>query len=154
VVEKSLFEPAIKGLTDTGLEEDFACYLDGKAALAWWHRNVARTQYGLQGWKRHKVYPDFVFARLDGEAGEGGAGRLVVMETKGLHLAGSDDTDYKRALLLRLTEAYRDERFTRAGSLELVGGTGSIETLVCDLIFDADWQGSLEARHFANSAAA
>jgi len=149
VAEKSLFEPAIKGLTDTGLEEDFACYLDGKAALSWWHRNVARSQYGLQGWKRHKVYPDFVFARLDGGHG---SDRLVVMETKGLHLAGSDDTDYKKALLTRLTQAYRDERFTRAGSLELVGGTGSSETVVCDLIFDADWQGSLEARHFAEKA--
>src|SRR5690606_26716592 len=72
VVEKSLFEPALAALTDSGLERDVACYLDSQAALQWWHRNVAKAQYGLQGWKRHKVYPDFVFARVQGD----GAARI------------------------------------------------------------------------------
>jgi type III restriction enzyme len=141
-VEKSLFQPALTALTDSGLERDFACYLDGQAALQWWHRNVARTQYGLQGWKRNKVYPDFVFARLDGA----GRSRMVVMETKGLHLAGSDDTAYKRGLLQQLSTAFRDARFTRAGTLALEGGESMIE---CDLMVDQAWQGDLEARHFS-----
>lgn len=42
------------------------CYLDSQSALIWWHRNVAKSQYGLQGWQHNKVYPDFVFARLGG----------------------------------------------------------------------------------------
>lgn len=142
-VEKSLFEPALTALVDSGLESDVACYLDGRAALQWWHRNVARAQYGLQGWKRHKVYPDFVFAKVDAD----GQSRVVVLETKGLHLAGSSDTNYKAALLDRLSKAFRDERAVRAGELELVGGETT--RLVCDLVFDAAWQGSLEARHFA-----
>lgn len=141
LVEKSLFEPALTALTDSGLERDVACYLDSQAALQWWHRNVAKAQYGLQGWKRHKVYPDFVFARVSGE----GAAKLVVLETKGLHLAGSNDTTYKQALLERLSRAYADQSLARTGELELVGEGQSI---TCDLVFDGDWQGTLNAGHF------
>lgn len=140
VVEKSLFEPALTALTDSGLERDVACYLDSQAALQWWHRNVARAQYGLQGWKRHKVYPDFVFARVQAD----GTTRVVVLETKGLQLKGADDTTYKQALLERLSHAYADQRLSRSGELELVGAE---QDLVCDLIFQDDWQGTLNARH-------
>ena len=146
LVEKSLFEPALAALTDSGLERDVACYLDSQAALRWWHRNVARSQYGLQGWKRNKVYPDFVFARLTGQGGQ----KLVVLETKGLHLAGSSDTAYKQALLQRLTEAFADESLVPVGGLELVGQAQSV---VCDLVFDGDWRGTLNARQFGSVAA-
>ena len=140
-IEKSLFEPAWTALTDSTLERDVACYLDSQAALQWWHRNVAKAQYGLQGWKRNKVYPDFVFARVTGE----GVAKVVVLETKGLHLAGSKDTDYKQALLKRLSEAYADQSLTRVGEVEWVGAG---QSLVCDLVFDEAWQGTLNARHF------
>lgn len=145
LVEKSLFEPALTALTDSGLERDVAVYLDGQAAMKWWHRNVAKSQYGLQGWKRNKVYPDFVFARLT----EQGSQKLVVLETKGLHLAGSTDTAYKQSLLQRLTDAFADESLIPAGGLELVGQTQSV---VCDLVFDGDWKGTLNARQFQPAA--
>ena len=142
LVEKSLFEPALAALTDSGLERDVACYLDSQAALQWWHRNVAKAHYGLQGWKRNKVYPDFVFARVSGD----GQNTVVVLETKGLHLAGSDDTQYKQALLQRLTQAYASQSLSSAGEFELIGdGQG----LVCDLVFDTAWKGSLASRHFS-----
>ena len=141
MVEKSLFEPALAALTDSGLEHDVACYVDGQAAARWWHRNVARSQYGLQGWKRHKVYPDFVFAHVNRE----GAPRLVILETKGMHLAGSTDTDYKRQLLERLTQVFADESLTRAGEVELIGERHSV---VCDLVFDQAWRSTLDARYF------
>ena len=141
LVEKSLFEPALTTLADNGLERDVACYLDSRSALQWWHRNVAKAQYGLQGWKRHKVYPDFVFARSTVSGGV----KLVVLETKGLHLAGSLDTGYKQTLLAQLTAAFADERWGRVGEIELVGES---ESVVCDLVFDTAWEGSLAARHF------
>ncbi|PIQ54822.1 MAG: type III restriction endonuclease subunit R [Comamonadaceae bacterium CG12_big_fil_rev_8_21_14_0_65_59_15] len=147
LLEKSLFEPVITALTDSGLERDVACYLDSQAALQWWHRNVAKSQYGLQGWKRNKVYPDFVFARL-GDAGQGGAAKLVVLETKGLQLAGANDTMYKQALLERLTQAFADASLARVGGLELVGQAQSVQ---CDLVFDGDWRGTLNARQFGAS---
>lgn len=124
------------------LEATFADYLDQKQALHWWHRNVAKTQYGLQGWKRHKVYPDFVFALLSGD----GLQRMVLLETKGLQLVGNADTAYKQALLARLSQAFKDERLFRVGDLSLEGMAPT--QLRCDLVFEGDWRGTLEHRYF------
>ncbi|MDE2419441.1 MAG: hypothetical protein KGN32_16750 [Burkholderiales bacterium] len=71
----------------------------------------------------------------------------MIIITKGLHLAGSDDTQYKQALLQRLTQAYASQCMSSAGEVELVGdGQG----LVCDQVFDTAWQGSLNARYFSD----
>lgn len=145
-IEKSLLAPALQTPDMNEFEAVFAGYLDEQQALQWWHRNVAKTQYGLQGWKRHKVYPDFVFGFLT----QGSESRVVLLETKGMHLAGNADTDYKRALLAALTEAYCDERFRGSGELALEGGKIALE---CDLVFDLAWRGTMDARFFgaANS---
>ena len=145
-IEKSLLAPALHTPEVNEFEAVFAGYLDEQPALRWWHRNVAKTQYGLQGWKRHKVYPDFVF----GFHMRGNDSRLVLLETKGAHLAGNNDTAYKQALLAQLTESYCDERFKSAGELSLEDGgqTG----LVCDLVFDTAWRSAMDARHFPASA--
>ena len=140
-VEKSLFEPFFEGMLDNAFETEFACYLDSQSALSWWHRNVAKTQYGLQGWKRNKVYPDFVFAKVPVK----GKTTLVVMETKGAHLK-NEDTTYKQRLLETLNRIYKDEAGSRIGELELVSRQG--QTVVCDLVFDQAWQGTLASRHF------
>jgi type III restriction enzyme len=145
LVEKSLFEPALEALTDSGIERDVACYLDSQAAVQWWHRNVAKAQYGLQGWKRNKVYPDFVFARVTASNGSS----VVVLETKGLHLAGSSDTQYKQALMQRLSQAFADSRMERAGALELVAQG---QSTVLDMVFEGDWRGTLNARYFSAKA--
>jgi type III restriction enzyme len=142
-VEKSLLEPAFRTADMNDFEVAFAGYLDQAAALRWWHRNVAKSQYGLQGWKRHKVYPDFVFGMVT----HNGQSRTVVMETKGMQLAGSTDTDYKQALLDKLTKAFKDERFGRVG--ELVLESAEHAEVVCDMVMDQGWRGTLEHRHFA-----
>ena len=139
-IQKSLLEPALRMPDMNELEVVFAGYLDEQAALRWWHRNVAKTQYGLQGWRRQKVYPDFVFARVTRE----GRTQMVVMETKGLHLQGPDTT-YKQALLERLTQAFSDERGWVGGELALQHGT---EEVVCDLVFSAAWRGAMDQRYF------
>lgn len=142
-VSKSLLEPVYEGADLNGFEARFAGYLDAKQAVRWWHRNVARTQYGLQGWKRHKVYPDFVFGQVSGEQGQ----RLVLIETKGAHLGGSEDTAYKQRLLASLGQAFRDERWQSVGDLALADAADRT-VLTCDLLMDAGWQGALEAKHF------
>ena len=149
VVDKSLFEPFIRnGLN--GFESSFACYLDDKTALEWWHRNVARRQYGLQGWKRDKVFPDFVFAVIDAP---GAPRRMVVMETKGAHLAGNEDTVYKQALLQRLSALYADKRSApgrmRGGEFALDGGGNQI--VLCDLLLDTAWRGAMDQRYFSRN---
>lgn len=141
-LERSLFDPIFESMLDNRFEADIACYLDTQAALSWWHRNVARSGYGLQGWRRNKIYPDFVFAKTERD----GRAALVVLETKGVFLK-NEDTEYKRRLLVALTEAFDDSRLVRGGELELVGDGG--ERIVCDLVFDENWTNTLNSRYFA-----
>ena len=85
-------------------EQKFAVYLDRNDAVRWWHRNgTMRGSYGLRGWRRGNVYPDFLFAALKDEDGRQ---RVVVIETKGEQLEGNKDTTYKRDLLTTLSEAF------------------------------------------------
>ena len=134
---KSLFSPIYKGDFSSQDERDIAVYLDSESTLKWWHRNVARTHYAVQGWRREKVYPDFIFAVREGE----GTDRVVVLEMKGNHLAGNDDTEYKKKVLSLLSDAYAVEAASKVGELELVvqGGT----TVECDLILMSAWKTEL-----------
>lgn len=102
-LERSLFLPIYAGeLNDS--EQKFAVYLDRNDAVRWWHRNgTMRGSYGLRGWRRGNVYPDFLFAALKDE---GGRQRVVVIETKGEQLEGNRDTEYKRRLLDTLSVAF------------------------------------------------
>ncbi len=97
-IQRSLFEPLFESGFNS-LEKDFALYLEKSNAIYWWHRIAARQDYYLQGWRRQRVYPDFVACRKDD-------GKLLILETKGIHLKGSDDTSYKKNLLTILEEAY------------------------------------------------
>jgi len=111
--------------------------LDSENTLKWWHRNVARNHYAVQGWRREKVYPDFIFAVREGE----GADRVVVLEMKGNHLAGNDDTEYKRKILNLLTDAYAVEAASRVGELELVIQDGT--SVECGLVLMSNWKSEL-----------
>jgi len=111
-LERSLFLPIYAGdLNDA--ERKFAVYLDRDAAVRWWHRNgTIRGSYGVRGWRRGNVYPDFLFAALKSE---GGRDRIVVIETKGEQLEGNRDTEYKRALLGTLSGAFGSGAKAAAG---------------------------------------
>lgn len=132
--EKSVFAPVYRADFNPN-EAECACYLDEREALRWWHRNVARAgHYHLQGWKKNKMYPDFLFA-LTHDAGKH---RLIVMETKGDQLAGNLDTEYKRKLLQVLSENYAVHHTAKAGELELVIEDGT--TVACDLVLISEWK--------------
>jgi len=124
-LERSLFQPIYKNELNTP-ERDVAGYLDAEKALQWWHRNVARTQYGLQGWRKGKIYPDFIFAAKHGDK----PSRITVLETKGDHLEGGD-TVYKRELLKVMSDCFAWDTTPTAGTLELVQNG---ETVECALI--------------------
>src|SRR5699024_6268931 len=82
-LERSLFEKVYqKEFND--LEKNTAWYLDGQQCVYWWHRIAVNQQsYGLQGWQRHRVYPDLL-ACVHGT--EEGKFSFSVLETKGEHL--------------------------------------------------------------------
>ena len=122
-------------------EQAVAAYLDGEDALLWWHRNEARSQYGLQGWRRGVVYPDFVFSvRRAGCSREatGETGRITALETKGDQLAGNLDTEYKRKLLVFLSDHFAWGNTAPAGHLALVTNTG--ETVNAALVQIGNWK--------------
>ena len=102
-IQKSLFEPVYTQQFDSVLERNFARYLDEQKALQWWHRVAVRQSgdYYLRGWKQERIWPDFV-AMSDPSDGNP---HILVFETKGEHLRGNPDTDYKRRVLDTLESA-------------------------------------------------
>jgi len=99
-LEKSIFEKLYEREFND-LEKNTAWYLDTRESVNWWHRiAVNRGSYSLQGWQRHRVFPDLL-ACVHGE--KDGKYRFSVLETKGQHLKGNDDTEYKRKLFELLT---------------------------------------------------
>ena len=134
-LQRSLFEPVYENEFNQD-EQDVAVYLDGESAVTWWHRNVARTQYGIQGWKKNRIYPDFIFA----VGGSGDPGRIVVLETKGDYIDNLD-TAYKRELLSFLSSNFAWDDSTRAGDLQFVVADGQV--VQCALILMSEWQTKL-----------
>ena len=132
---RSLFAPIYENDLNKD-EQAVAGYLDDEKALKWWHRNVARKQYGLQGWKRAKVYPDFLFAVQR----EGKGSRIVVLETKGDQLDNLD-TAYKRDLLNQLSDNFAWDKTQTAGTLQLQSENG--ETVECALVLMSEWKAEL-----------
>ncbi len=114
-VQLNLFNPVYEAEFNN-LEKDFAIYLDKKGAIQWWHRIAARQGYFLQGWRRDRVYPDFI-ACVQGT--KEGQQRLLIFETKGQHLEGNSDTTYKQKLIKTLESAYKNA--TEYGTMEAAG---------------------------------
>lgn len=76
------------------LEKSVALYLDEQEKLLWWYRNLSRQDYYVQGWKKHRIYPDFILADTDDKK-QDDYNKVYVVEAKGIHLK-NEDTDYKK----------------------------------------------------------
>ena len=88
-----------------GLENKVATYLDRQERLFFWYRNRARKDYYVQGWKRGRIYADFILTLRPDEADIGDEyHRVFVVETKGIHIKQSADTAYKRSVFDICTE--------------------------------------------------
>ena len=93
-----------------GLENKVATYLHRQERLFSWYRNRARKDYYVQGWKRGRIYADFIFTLRPEEADAAARERpdeyhqVFVVETKGIHMKQSADTDYKRSVFDICTE--------------------------------------------------
>ena len=125
---KSLFEPVYQKQVN-GLEKDVAWYLDGEKAVHWWHRIAVHQDWHLQGWQRSRVYPDFLACLQD--SGDGKM-RFTVLETKGLHLKGNDDTNYKTKLFDLLTQHSQSALSVGELKLGLVQGNMRFELMLED----------------------
>lgn len=91
-LERSLFEfTPLEDFNET--EKSVALYLDEQEKLLWWYRNLSRQDYCIQGWRKGKVYPDFVLADVSLKR-RNDYSKVFVIETKGIHLK-NEDTNYK-----------------------------------------------------------
>lgn len=87
------------------LENKVATCLDKQARLFFWHRNRARRDYFVQGWRPGRIYADFVFTlKADDPDANDELHQVFVMETKGMHLKEFEDTAYKRSVFDICTE--------------------------------------------------
>lgn len=64
--------------------------IDALENVSWWFRNPERSGFFIQGWGQYKFFPDFVLKTH--------TGKYFVIEYKGEHLMGSEDTKYKEEI--------------------------------------------------------
>lgn len=120
-VQQSLFAPLYQGQFDSEFERKFAFYLDEHEAINWWHRVAARQShdYYLRGWQSDRIWPDFVAL----SAGDDRTAQLLVVDTKGEHLAGNADTSYKQEVFAALEEHCNGADAFECGEVKLGSGT-------------------------------
>ena len=95
LIQLSLFDVVPEeGFNET--EKSVALYLDEQEKLLWWYRNLSRQDYYVQGWKKHRIYPDFILADTEDKK-QDDYHKIYVVETKGSHLK-NEDTDYKKSV--------------------------------------------------------
>ncbi len=79
------------------LEKKVASLIDNKKSVIWWTRNVSgdKNWYFVRGWKSGRIFPDFIVAKRN----KNNSLELVyVIESKGEHLIGNVDTQYKKSV--------------------------------------------------------
>ena len=79
-IDKSLY--AAEGDMND-FEQELIMKIAGLDNVRWWHRNIERRGFKLNGWLNH--YPDFI-VRTE-------SGKIILIEAKGSHLDGDDSKD-------------------------------------------------------------
>ncbi len=131
-LEKSLFEIVPEDdFNET--EKSVAWYLEEQERLFWWYRNLSRQDYAIQGWRKHRIYPDFIFSETNAK-GHKDFDKVYVVETKGLHLKGSEDTQYKQDVF-SLCNKLAEER-----SWVELGFTLPERKISFEIISEDEWQ--------------
>ncbi|TAF08384.1 MAG: restriction endonuclease subunit R [Flavobacteriia bacterium] len=89
------------------LEKKVIDVLEKQETTLFWFRNkVAKNWYAIQGWRVNKIRPDFVVAKKkDNDKIE----IVYLIESKGEHLLGNNDTTYKNQVFQILTEQYKNK---------------------------------------------
>ena len=78
-------------------------------------QGVKGTEYSVAGWKRDKIFPDFL-VRMENE---NGVCKFQFVETKGDHLEGNKDTKYKQTVFDYLNSLAKKE-FSIVGEFNLM----------------------------------
>jgi type III restriction enzyme len=87
------------------LERDVVNILERQETIMFWFRNrVARGWYAIQGWRENKIRPDFVVAK---KKDDNKVEIVYLMESKGEHLLGNNDTTYKNKVFEQMTAQHK-----------------------------------------------
>ena len=146
--------PYQRNLFDVTTEDDLnqfenkvATYLDQQARLFFWYRNRTRKDYYVQGWKPRRIYADFIVTlRRDESAADDGFHQVFVVETKGVHLKASEDTEYKRSVFDICSEHAR-----KADWATFVPAMRS-KVMRFEVVDEDEWQARLNGMLFGGSA--
>ncbi len=136
-LQLSLFE-SVPEEDFNSLEKDVAWYFEDQEKLLWWHRNLSRQDYSIQGWRKNRIYPDFIVADADLK-NSSDYGQVYIVETKGEHLEGNADTEYKKAVFALCNQLA--QRKTRADS----GLEFSKKKISFELAPEGEWENRLNS---------
>lgn len=118
-------------------EKSVAIYLDKQGDLLWWYRNIVGAHaYKIQGWKREAIYADFVTARRN-PGKNGDFSKVYVLETKGLHLKGNADTEYKGSIFDLCNELGRKVDWAALGE------EFPKRQVEFQIVYEDEWQGKI-----------
>jgi type III restriction enzyme len=138
-VQRSLFEAeAIVEIDYNKDEKDVALWLDKYEQLFFWMRNYStKGSYFLQGWRPHKLYPDFISTSRKPD-GTYGIDKVFVIESKGMHLVGNEKTKY-------LEEIFAQCNKVQPKHISELGFEMNTKPITFEVLHLHDWQNKLQA---------
>lgn len=114
------------------LEKSVAWYLEEQELLLFWYKAIANADYYIQGWRAHRIRPDFIFTEIHPNNAKDFA-KVHIVETKGLHLK-NDDTSYKQDIF-KLCQAHYEEKSWSELGLEFPE-----KKVKFSVIFEDEWK--------------
>ena len=78
-----------------------------ETTLFWFRNKVAKNWYAIQGWRENKIRPDFVVAK---KKDEDKIEIVYLLESKGEHLLGNNDTTYKNDVFKTMTNQHKNKK--------------------------------------------
>ena len=111
-IQRSLFD-YVEDESHNEYEKAVALALDRDENVLWWYRNlVGADQFAIQGYRRHRIRPDFV---VQSNSGQKRFHRVLVIESKGKHLEGNENTEYKRSIAEMFDQVGREVTWQQLG---------------------------------------
>ena len=138
-VQQSLFDYVPNAMNE--YEKAIALYLDKCPQVLWWYRNlVGADQFSIQGYRKNKIYPDFVVQQGKNKKP---IASVLVVESKGKHLKGNEDTNYKRSVADYFEQVGRKVSWQKLGE-DFRDNTFRVQILDEGDYPDKDWRDELK----------
>lgn len=118
-------------------EKEVAWYLETQERLFFWFRNRSRRDYSIQGWRQHRIYPDFIFTSSENGGTKDDYQKAYVVELKGKHLMDNAKTKYVTDIFDICTKAAKSRDWNELG-LEMKD-----KVLRFELLAEDEWQAKL-----------